>query len=293
MFPKDTTGDRAVAVDPDLGQRHPCIQHWSERLQELSDATGLSLRQLAEHVPWSHSTLARYLSGERVVDEAWMLAEKLIELAEQRGNTVPAQSGTGQSGDLRLLYSQARQAYREQQRIQREKNQTAESPDDEAPADSEDASAGVPVDVSPDVPAAVPAVEAPRRRPVKVLLGVVAVAAVAGTVAIAALWSEEEPRVWQATIVGTWSAQYQQNLGVFRFRTPDIPGDTDKATYHEGTAVSIVCQSRDRRQVSDPTSGKSSPVWNRLSDGYWIPDLYTDLPKVSGEAPPLGIPVCS
>lgn len=256
-----------MAVDPDLGQRHPTIQQWSERLQELSDASGLSLRQLAEHVPWSHSTLARYLSGERVVDEAWLLAEKLIELVDQRGNTVP-----GQSDDLRLLYSQARQAYREQQRSQREKqNQAAESPDE-----------------PDDEPAETPR----RRRPVQILLGVVAVAAVVGTVAILDPWPEEEPKVWQSTIVGTWSAQYQQNLGVFRFRTPDIPGDTDKATYHEGTAVSIVCQARHRRQVSDPTSGKASPVWNRLTDGYWIPDLYTDLPKVSGETPPLGIPPC-
>jgi transcriptional regulator with XRE-family HTH domain len=271
-----------VAVDPDLGQRHPSIQRWSEQLQELSDATGLSLRQLAEHVPWSHSTLARYLSGERVVDEAWMLAENLIELAEQRGNAVPAQSETGHRDDLRLLYSQARQAYREQQRIQREKNQTAESPDEpegEATAESAEAPAES-------------AAGTPRRRPVRILLGVVAVAAAAATVVVLDPWPEEEPRVWQATIVGTWSAQYQQNLGVFRFRTPDIPGDTDKATYHEGTTVSIVCQARHRRQVSDPTSGKASPVWNRLSDGYWIPDLYTDLPKVSDETPPLGIPLC-
>lgn len=133
----------------------------------------------------------------------------------------------------------------------------------------------------------------PRKR-LKIIAGLVGVAGLAGAAGFSlnAQSSPIEVRVWQATIVGTWSEKYQQYLGVFRFRSPDVSGDTDKSTYLEATTVSIVCQSRHRRVVSDPTAGNSSAVWDKLNDGYWIPDLYTNLPKVAGDAPPLGIPVC-
>ncbi|GAA2783838.1 helix-turn-helix transcriptional regulator [Saccharopolyspora taberi] len=239
-------------VDPE--QRHPDIQQWAQQLQQLAEATGLSLRQLAGHVPWSPSTLSRYLNGERVVEEAWLLASKLVELAEQRGATVRVQTD-----ELHFRYKQARQAYQEQQRAQRVK--------------------------PPEPPPT-------RRRALLVLSAVLGAVAVVGTIGFTVLWAQPEPRIWRAKIVGTWSEQYHQHLGVFRFRTPDIPGDTDKATYHEGTVVTITCQARHRREVSDPTTGQRSAVWNRLSDGYWIPDLYTDLPKVPGEDPPLDLPTC-
>ena len=247
-----------MAVDPQLEQRHPDIEQWAQQLQKLSEATGLSLRQLAGHVPWSPSTLSRYLNGERVVDEAWLLASKLLELAQQRGAAVSVQKD-----ELHFRYKQARQAYQEQQRAQRDK-----------PAEPE------------------PEPERPRRPAVRIIAAVLGIVVVVGLIALSVAWLKPADRVWRAKIVGTWSDQHQQHLGVFRFRTPDVPGDTDKATYHEGTVVSIVCQARNRREVSDPTSGQRSPVWNRLSDGYWIPDLYTDLPKVAGDVPPLDLPRC-
>ncbi|GAA0561223.1 helix-turn-helix protein [Saccharopolyspora erythraea NRRL 2338] len=322
-----------MAVDPRLEQRHPDIGRWSGRLQELAEATGLSLRQLSEHVPWSPSTLSRYLSGERVVDEAWLLASKLIDLAHRRGTPVDVRSD-----ELHLLYQQARKAYQQQRRSARGKaDQVGESaataptssdvglperpaeqpvvassgqPNATEPAtDSSEQPNATPPAPSPDTPATATSEQSdaapeppssPDARPARrsrrpfvlALATAVAVAAVAAAVWASLLWLRPQTVVWRANIVGTWSAQHQQHLGVFRFRTPDVPGDTDKATYHEGTAVSIVCQARHRRVVSDPTTGQSSPVWNRLSDGYWIPDLYTDLPKVTGEAPPLGIPLC-
>ncbi|QUH05753.1 helix-turn-helix domain-containing protein [Saccharopolyspora erythraea] len=321
-----------------MEQRHPDIGRWSGRLQELAEATGLSLRQLSEHVPWSPSTLSRYLSGERVVDEAWLLASKLIDLANRRGTPVDVRSD-----ELHLLYQQARKAYQQQRRPARSQadqldestataptssgtsspERSAEQPvvassgqpnaTDPATASTEQPNAAPPEPSSDERVAALteqPDAAAPEpspdqqdvsdarparrfRRPIVLVLATaVGVAAVAAAVWASLLWLRPQTVVWRANIVGTWSAQHQQHLGVFRFRTPDVPGDTDKATYHEGTAVSIVCQARHRRVVSDPTSGQSSPVWNRLSDGYWIPDLYTDLPKVTGEAPPLGIPLC-
>lgn len=262
-----------MAVDP--AQRHAAIHQWTTHLQELADATGLSLRQLAEHVPWSHSTLARYLNGDRVVDEAWQLVPRLVELGKERGNTNPVDVD-----EVHHVYLQARQAYQEQQRAQRTRPK-------ESPQETVEEVAGASSDEQ----------KPPGRtrwgKPV--LTSAIVVIAIAGLFGFGhfAGWGQSGTTVWRANVVGTWSEQYQQHLGVFRFRTPDIPGDTDKSTYLEHTAVAIVCQARHRRVVSDPTAGTSSPVWNKLSDGYWIPDLYTDLPKVTGEAPPLGIPTCS
>lgn len=132
-----------------------------------------------------------------------------------------------------------------------------------------------------------------RRFPAAIIALAAGLAGITVLVGFSVNWGQPvEIKVWQAKIVGTWSQQYQQNLGVFRYRSPDIPGDTDKSSYHEETVVSIVCQARHRRLVNDPTTGNSSAVWDKLNDEFWIPDLYTDLPKVAGEAPPLGIPLC-
>jgi hypothetical protein len=286
-----------VAADRHPGTRHPAIHRWTGQLQELADATGLSLRQLADHVPWSHSTLARYLNGERVVDEAWMLVPTLIDLGKKRGNVIPVESN-----ELYSVYLQARQAYREQQRSQRTKQNQPAVAEDSGESDSTGNDVAEPEEADagdcPD-PASRPAPErSTSRRPVlRILAAMVGFAAVVATVGFSVnRWQSPPPppRVteWRTNIVGTWSQQFQQHLGVFRYRTPDIAGDTDKGTYNEGTTVSIVCQARHRRLVSDPTTGKSSAVWNKLSDGHWIPDLYTDLPKISGETPPLTIPPC-
>ncbi|MCA1602468.1 MAG: helix-turn-helix domain-containing protein [Acidobacteria bacterium] len=270
-----------MAVDQSSEERHPAIHQWAKQLQELADATGLSLRQLAEHVPWSHSTLARYLSGERVVDDAWQLVPTLIELSTKYGNSVSIEPD-----DIRPLYLQARRAYQEQLRTQRDNT-------DHLPPSSKD---GQPEEKQRDE--RVSGRPSPNLKIAIAIVGLVGLLAFAGAAILfinGSPWtspSQKEIKVWHTKIVGTWSAQHQQYLGVFKYRSPDIPGDTDKATYYEGTSVAVVCQARQRRLVRDPTTGKSSAAWNKLSDGYWIPDLYTDLPKVSGPTPPLGIPTC-
>jgi DNA-binding SARP family transcriptional activator len=66
--------------------------------------------------------------------------------------------------------------------------------------------------------------------------------------------------------------------------------------YGEGTPIRIVCQDRHGGLVIDdklqPGPHPSSTVWDRLDDGRWISDLYTNLPTRLGETPPLGLPVC-
>jgi hypothetical protein len=62
--------------------------------------------------------------------------------------------------------------------------------------------------------------------------------------------------------------------------------------YEEGRALVVVCQERHGREVKDQTMGTLSSVWDKLREGVWVPDLYADLPKVTGASPPLGIPVC-
>jgi hypothetical protein len=66
--------------------------------------------------------------------------------------------------------------------------------------------------------------------------------------------------------------------------------------YLDGTLVGVVCQKRDGENVQDrdPVPGQPSnwAVWDRLTTGRWIPDMWTDLPKVPGSAPPHGLPHC-
>ena len=60
--------------------------------------------------------------------------------------------------------------------------------------------------------------------------------------------------------------------------------------------VRVVCQNRHGALVVDrkppPAQQAPSTVWDRLDDGSWISDVYTTMPKVPGDTPPLGLPVC-
>src|SRR5436190_21635819 len=103
-----------LTTSPDI---RTATQRWAAALHDLVDATGLSVRQLANHVPWAHQTLARYIKGERVVDDAWLLAGQLLELVRARGNVVHADPA-----ELRTLFLQARTEY-----LDKPKNQTAEA----------------------------------------------------------------------------------------------------------------------------------------------------------------------
>lgn len=94
---------------------------------------------------------------------------------------------------------------------------------------------------------------------------------------------------WRVRVINT------DGPGVFKFEQP-----TNRSGKRygpgEGELVDVQCQVRDGQPLSDPTPAPGQPsnwpVWNKLSDGLFIPDLYTDLPKDPGPTPPNGIPVC-
>jgi hypothetical protein len=66
--------------------------------------------------------------------------------------------------------------------------------------------------------------------------------------------------------------------------------------YFDGTVVGVVCQDRDGEAVRDrdPVAGQpaSWAVWDKLTTGRWIPDMWTSLPKNPGETPPDNLPSC-
>ncbi|ONI88310.1 hypothetical protein ALI144C_07240 [Actinosynnema sp. ALI-1.44] len=261
---------------------HAAIQRWAEALGSIIAATGRSNRQAARDLGFSKSVVNRYINGERVTEDAWVLATKAIDLAQKEGREVPV--------DLQELES----TYKKAEAAHRRRLRTNGKPPTGEGDTSEQAAPDVrPSDDEPlgDPP---PRQTSFRRHRVAYSIGagILALGLVYGVVSHAADWWPFEPRVWYAKVVGTYSAEHKRPLGVFRFRSPDIPKDTDRVFYDEGSAVPIVCQDRRRREVTDPTTKQSSTVWNRTSDGWWIPDLYTDLPKVPGDTPPLSIPTC-
>jgi transcriptional regulator with XRE-family HTH domain len=101
---------------------------------------------------------------------------------------------------------------------------------------------------------------------------------------------------WPAKVVNTWSPDsknWDGFKGVNVYRDPYETGRDSKVdAYQESRAVSVVCQERHGREITNPALHVTSPVWDKLAEGVWISDLYTDLPKVTGDAPPLGIPTC-
>lgn len=96
-------------------------------------------------------------------------------------------------------------------------------------------------------------------------------------------------RFVEATVINTGG------IGVWKW---DEPTNTSGKRYGpaEGEVVRVVCQRRDGQLITetDPAPGQPAqwPVWDRLEEGKWIPDLYTNLPKVPGPVPPEGLPNC-
>jgi hypothetical protein len=88
---------------------------------------------------------------------------------------------------------------------------------------------------------------------------------------------------------------------VYAYAGPDDSEESTKSngTWPEGESVTIVCQERAGRIISDPAypgGPVSSPVWNRIASPgppTFIPDIYTNLPKATDDKPPAGLPTCT
>jgi serine/threonine protein kinase len=100
------------------------------------------------------------------------------------------------------------------------------------------------------------------------------------------------PKTWTVKVTNTWSESKNAYLGTYSYRTP-FGSEQAGGGYGEGAQIQIECQERNGREISDPSSGKVSKVWDRTTDGVYISDLYTDLTKVAGDTPPDGIPACT
>jgi hypothetical protein len=80
-----------------------------------------------------------------------------------------------------------------------------------------------------------------------------------------------------------------------RFRTgPGSNTGVASRGHGAGTAVPIVCQTRgttDRLDPGDPNS-LTGNVWDRMADGTWVNDIFTNTPNARSSAPSPGIPAC-
>ena len=105
--------------------------------------------------------------------------------------------------------------------------------------------------------------------------------------------SDSPPPV-ETVVTNTWEESEQKLVGVAFYPSPHHNGDRVRGV-DEGTRVWVVCQERHGRLATDTkyhNRQTSSTVWDKLTNGYYISDIYTTLPKVSGDDPPLGIPRC-
>lgn len=84
-------------------------------------------------------------------------------------------------------------------------------------------------------------------------------------------------------------------IGVFKYEQPTNQSGKQFGP-GEGELVEVLCQVRDGQSLTDPAPAPGQPndwpVWNKMKDGFFIPDLYTDLPKDRGLTPPYGLSIC-
>jgi hypothetical protein len=83
--------------------------------------------------------------------------------------------------------------------------------------------------------------------------------------------------------------------GVYTYTQPQN-GPHYSDGYLEGNDVNVVCQKRDGGPMTDRDPAPGQPttwaVWDKLDNGRWLPDLWTDLPKNPGDTPPNDLPKC-
>lgn len=98
------------------------------------------------------------------------------------------------------------------------------------------------------------------------------------------------PSVVAATVVNTFSAEIQRDVGVFAYSSQRA-GASKVAGYFKGTRVRISCVDLHGRQYADRALGVAATTWARVwspssssgENGVWIPALYL---QMSSAVPP-------
>jgi transcriptional regulator with XRE-family HTH domain len=72
-----------------------------------------------------------------------------------------------------------------------------------------------------------------------------------------------------------------EGLGVTTYREPRRDRGK-RGALAEGAPIKIVCQVGDGEIITDKVNGErlAWPVWDKLDDGSWVPDIYTSLSKL-------------
>jgi transcriptional regulator with XRE-family HTH domain len=266
-----------VAFEPLPKDMPRSVREWAEGLREIARATGLSLRQLADRLHCSPSTLSRYLSGERVVQDAWDMVDPILVVLEENGR----KPGVDRE-ELRSRYEQAVQVYRPRQRSAAPEAAVAAAEPEEPPK-----RAGW----------------SRGRASILTVAAALAAIAVAGTalgwwesafgstpdhppkpsVPTAPLVTANPPATLPGKVVHTWSDELHKFVGVYRF--PSATTTAGRALGpNEGDIVQVVCHNKRGRLVHEdhPAPGwpANSTGWYRIySDNrlWYLPDQYVDL----------------
>lgn len=221
--------------------------------QLVARTSAKSTRMLADRSGWSRSTISELRGGRRLPT-----AQQLADLL----------GAVGADSDEIARWEQARQRC--------QSVPTA--------ADPTDAEEGGTLPTGPQAeepylpPAASAPEEGPARRPHRLLVwtAAVAVAAVAGF----ALGRATAPTTPGAIAPTPAVVANTTNLGVMTYTGPNR-SERAPGTLPEGTRILVVCQVGDGEPLTDRVNGQvlTWPVWDKLDDGRWVPDIYTNLGK--------------
>lgn len=125
----------------------------------------------------------------------------------------------------------------------------------------------------------------------------VAAALIAAIVTVIVAWGTPTPGpVTPAPPTVFARIQNTGGVGVFAYSGPSTRTARTRGP-QEGDLVAVICQERGgepQTDTNDPQVDQPAgwPVWDKMSDGRWIPDLWTDLPKTLGATPPEGLSAC-